>query len=275
MDLVLHIGAHRTGSTTVERTITGTIAAKPDCGVALWAPRRLRDIEGFQAVTRRLDGNAEPVDKDAAVALDGLASRLARDAAQERSRGVKTLILSEENMMGGMRNNFRTGTFYGDVGRRLAGFDSVLPASPRRVALGVREYGAVWTSAYHYLPQSGHTPPPAALVREAMMDSPRGWPDVVADVQKLWPDAEVVIWQQERLNNRLSEICGRISGLPHDLFSAPKERINARVEPEQQDDLFSPEDRKHLRQRYNRHMAQLRDQGDVVWADHRLREVQS
>jgi len=90
----------------VERTITATIAAHPDCGVAMWAPRRLRDLPGFQMTAQRLDDTLTPVDKEAAVALDQLASDIAKDVAHERDRGVKTLILSEENLMGGMRNNF-------------------------------------------------------------------------------------------------------------------------------------------------------------------------
>lgn len=249
----------------VERTITGTIAADPACGVAIWAPRRLRDIEGFQATTRRLDDNADPVDQNAAVALDGLASRFARDSANERARGVKTLILSEENLMGGMRNNFRTSSFYGDVARRLASFDTVLPLSPRRIAIGARDYGAVWTSAYQYLPQSGHTPPPVELVREALMSSKRGWPDVVADVRAVWPDSEIVMWQQEHLNHGLAAICGQISGLKAKGIVVPDGKINARTTASNDNAVFTPNQRQRLQHRYHRHLAVMHGMDGVTW----------
>lgn len=251
----------------VERTITATIAAHPDCGVALWAPRRLRDMEGFQATMRKLDGHVEPVDKAAAVALDGLASRFAKEMAEERAKGIKTLILSEENFMGGMRNNFRLGAFYPDIGQRLASFDSLMPMSPAKIALGVRDYGAVWTSAYHYLPQAGQTPPPLKQVRDGLLDDPRGWPEVVHSVQDLWPDTSLVIWRQEDLARDIRKICASVSGLDEDLIVVPEGRINERKPDTPRPEVFSQEERKHLTHRYNRHIRRLRDTANIQWAE--------
>lgn len=250
----------------VERTITATIAAHPDCGVAMWAPRRLRDMHGFQMTVQRLDADGEPVDKQAAVALDQLASDIARDASAERDRGVHTLILSEENLMGGMRNNFRTKRFYPDVMRRLSAFDSLLPASPSRVALGVRDYGAVWTSAYHYLPQAGQAAPPVDAIRPVLLKDRRGWPEVVGDVHAVWPDTEVLMWRQEDLADRTRRICADVSGLPEDMIVVPDGKINARKPKTARPPVFDESERKHLSQRYNRHIRRLSDVPSVRWS---------
>jgi hypothetical protein len=250
----------------VERTITATIAAHPECGVAMWGPRRLRDTPGFQATTGRLDETAEPVSKAAAVALDALASQFAVDAAGERARGVKTLILSEENFMGSMGNNFRTNRFYPDAARRLAAFDSLLPMSPSRIAMGVREYGSVWTSAFHYLPQVGKKAPPAEQARDALMNDRRGWGDVVRDVDAVWPDTPVLMWQQEHLKDDLADICAAITGLPIDQIVVPSGKINARKDSTPRPDLFSDEDSKHLAHRYNRHIRRMKKAEVATWA---------
>ena len=250
----------------VERTITATIAAHPDCGVAMWGPRHLRDIKGFQATTNRLDDDAEPVSKAAAVALDALASQIAADVAQERARGITTLILSEENFMGSMGNNFRTMRFYPDVARRLAAFDSLLPMSPRRVALGVREYGAVWSSAFHYLPQVGKASPPAQEASDALMSDRRGWGEVVADVNTVWPDTQILMWQQEHLSSDITEICAAITGLSVDQIVVPEGKINARKDSTPHVDVFSAEDQKHLSHRFNRHIRRMKDAQVAVWA---------
>lgn len=250
----------------VERAITATIEAHPECGVAMWAPRRLRDIKGFQMTTKRLDDDVVPVNKAAAMALDKVASTLAIDAAAERDRGVQTLILSEENFIGGMGNNFRTGVFYPDAQRRLAAFDSVLPTSPKTIALGIRDYASVWTSAYHYAPQSGQKPPPLGQVRNALLKKRRGWPQVVAAVQKVWPDTQILMWQQEELNNEARQICGNIADIDPALVVLPDGKINARKPSTARPEVFTQDECKQLTLRYKRHIRRLKDNANVRWA---------
>jgi hypothetical protein len=178
---------------------------------------------------------------------------------------VKTLILSEENLMGGMRNNFRKGRFYPDVARRLAAFDSVLPASPSVVALGVRDYGAVWTSAFHYLPQAGQAPPPVESIHPVLLEDKRGWIDVVKDVQDVWPDTQVLMWRQEDLADQARQICSTLSGLDADMIVVPDGRINARKAKTPRPDVFSDLERKQLSNRYKRHLKRLNDVSNVTW----------
>jgi hypothetical protein len=261
----LHIGAHRTGSTMVAQSLAATIAAHPECGVALWGPSRLRDIPGFQVTTQRLDDDIDPIDRAAAIGLDQLASIIARDVAKERARGIRRLILSEENFIGGMRNNFQTGVFYPDVAHRLASFDSLLPMSPKQVALGVREYGAVWTSAYHYMPQSGRGVPDIAQARTPLLDRKRGWPQVADAAREIWPDAEMMMWQQEHLEMSGAQICAQIMGLTPDQIFMPSEKVNARKPTTERPEVFSAKEQKQLSQRYNRHLRQMRFAGDSLW----------
>lgn len=250
----------------VERTITATVAAQPECGVAVWAPRRLRDMKGFQKTGQLLDDQVDPVDKAAAIALDRLASDIAHDVADERARGVRRLILSEENLMGGMRNNFRTGVFYPNVARRLAAFDTLLPTSPSLVALGVRGYGAVWTSAYHYLPQSGQVAPPLDQIRPVLLEDRRGWPDVVDDIKDVWPDARIIMWRQEDLNDNLRGVCATLAGIDPARMTVPDGKINARKDSTPRPVVFSDTELKHLSTRYVRHLRRLRADDAIVWA---------
>ncbi len=249
----------------IAQSLAATIAANPECGVAMWGPRRLRDIPGFQSVTKRLDEEAEPIDKAAAIALDGLASFIARDVADERARGIKTLVLSEENFIGGMRNNFRTGTFYPAVARRLASFDSLLPMSPLRVAMGLRDYGSVWTSAYHYQPQSGRPVPVLEQARATMLDDKRGWPQVAEAARETWPDATLMMWRQEDLSAHSAEICSHIMGLPVGQIVMPEGKVNARKGKTARPDVFSTEELRHLNQRYIRHIRRMQAEHRDVW----------
>ncbi|AGI66850.1 hypothetical protein OAN307_c11480 [Octadecabacter antarcticus 307] len=249
----------------VAQSLAATIAAHPDCGVALWGPRRLRDIPGFQVATQRLDEDIDPIDKTAAIGLDQVASLIARDVALERERGIHTLILSEENFIGGMRNNFQTCEFYPDVAHRLASFDSLLPMSPMRVVLGVREYGAVWTSAYHYQPQSGRDFPDLERARTTLLDNKRGWPEVANAVREVWPDAGLIMWQQEHLVMSGAQICAQIMGLSADQIVISTGKVNALKSTSARPEVFSAQEQKHLSHRYNRHLRRLRSSADCLW----------
>ncbi|WP_281983292.1 hypothetical protein [Thalassorhabdomicrobium marinisediminis] len=265
MELVLHIGAHRTGSTMVERSITASIAAAPGCGVALWAPRRLRDIKGFQAITRLSDDKGQPVDHAAARTRDAVATRLADDVRQEQEAGARRLILSEENFIGGMRNNFRTGIFYPGVARRLTALADVLPMVPQQIALGIRNYGEVLTSAYHYLPQAGQAAPQEEKLRDGILADKRGWPNVVEDVAQVWPDARILVWTQEDLSRDLAKVCAAVADLDAAAITVPEGRINALKPSTPKTPLFDAQEARHLTHRYNRHRRRLRSDPRVQW----------
>lgn len=267
MELILHIGAHRTGSTMVEWTVRETLAAHPEAKVALWAPRQVRDIPGLQTALSKVGGRGEPTDPEAIDLLEALASKLAQDISQERNAGTQRLIISEENFLGSMRRNLFKGTFYTDVSRRLSCLDSLLPQSPDYVAMGLREYGSVWTSAFQYSAQRGKAVPPVAEAKGKLLRKKRGWPEVVADVQTIWPDSGLYLWPQETLGDNLTGIAAALTGIAHEDVVIPTGQINARRSKGPQPVIFNPKERDRLARRYNRHLRRMRTDLAAAWVD--------
>lgn len=257
MDLTVHIGAHRTGSTLVAQAITASVEADPACGVAVWHPRYLRSIGGWQAVPRSVTATGAPASRAAGRVLATLSDRLAEDAAALDAQGVRHLVISEENLVGTMRTNMTQSAFYPDVASRLRAYASVLPMVPARVALGVRDYGAVWSSAFHYIPQSGNEAPSRQAARTALLDHDRGWPDVIESIYDVWPDTEVYVWQQEDLEDHAAMICAGLLDLPHDKVMVPSQRVNRLKSSTDRSPLFTPDERALLTQRYHRHLSSL------------------
>ena len=60
MDRILHIGAHRTGSTAIQKALWAASRAEPAAPFAYWGPNRLRKIEGFPEVPKDCDTNGDP-----------------------------------------------------------------------------------------------------------------------------------------------------------------------------------------------------------------------
>ncbi len=243
----------------VQQAMIATAKAHPDCGVAVWPPSRMRRIEGFNAATHHVDADVEPLNTASAVALDALASRIALGVAKERDRGIRTLIMSEENFLGGMPQNLGTGGFYANAAQRLECYDTLLPLSPSRVALAVRDYGSVWESAYNFLPPDRFEKLDLETVRSGLLNDKRGWPEVVEDARAVWPDATFVMWQQEKLNKDARAVCAQLMGLHEDQIVLPKGRANAGKKRVGRSVVFTPEERKHLSHRYNRHLRRLED----------------
>ncbi|MEL7115333.1 MAG: hypothetical protein AAGP08_07030, partial [Pseudomonadota bacterium] len=193
MRLILHIGAHRCGSTLIERMLSG--AAAP--GLRVWAPRDVREIKTFAGVAQMFDRDGTLKDADAVTALrDDLAARLAGLEAD----GVQTLVISEENLLGSMVQNFNRGCLYPMARSRLAAYAAVMPVAPARIALAIREYGAVWNSAYGYAGRRNKGLRSATAVAADAVAKTRGWTEVLSAVVEVWPEAEIMLWRQEDLD---------------------------------------------------------------------------
>lgn len=257
MELTVHIGAHRTGSTLVAQAITRSVAACPEAGVTVWHPRHMRDIDGFQAVPRLIGPGGDPVSVSAKRMLARTTTQLDEDAETAAKAGTRHLVISEENLMGTMRGNMAAASFYPDIAARLRAYATVLPQTPDRVALGVRDYGAVVSSAFNYIPQRGKEAPSREAARAIVLNGTRGWTEILSDVYSVWPDVEIYLWQQEHLSTHAASICAGLLGLPVDKIILPSGRVNPLKSGDDAEPLFSSQERAALSARYADDMARL------------------
>lgn len=189
MDLALHIGAHRTATTSLQqglRKADGILAA---AGVAFWGPETMRR-PGRGDHARNLRRAAT----DAAAASAAAAAReaAARDIAAQAAAGRRLLLISEENLLGTMEGNFAAAALYPNAARNLAAARDLLGRAPDAVFLALRDYAGYWASAYAHCVLLREMPP---FDGPALAASARGWPEVVADVAAVFPDAHVTVWQ--------------------------------------------------------------------------------
>lgn len=237
MDLVLHIGAHRTGSRAIGGAIEANQAALRRDGVSAWLHNRLRATPDFPGVTQ-LCQDASNGDADARSRLTALTDRLGDDYYEEAEYRRRLVLLSEENIIGTMRDNISTRSLYLDLPRRLAAYASILPVAPRRIALGIRSYETLWLSVYMFL-LVRHPMPRFGTIRDDLVWSLRGWLDVVAEIRTAFPTSELLIFRQEHLRKNLSSVIAGITG--YDLsqgFVTPGRETNLSISPAMADLVF-------------------------------------
>jgi hypothetical protein len=192
MKLTLHLGAHRTGTSTLQRYM------KQQCGlleaqdVVVWTPAQTRDgrLTGLLGDPGR--GSAR---RDDLARRSGNRVRIAQTLLA--GQGVAHLVVSDENVLGSLRENIGLAALYPTAARRVSRLKTGLPAVDH-VAVCVRSYDAYWTSAIGLQLTRG-MPVPDRRHLDHLVTQSRRWRQVIAEVATTFAGARITVWSHERL----------------------------------------------------------------------------
>ncbi len=188
MDVTLHIGAHRTATTSFQSFVTANEGKLAKHGIAVWGPSRTRSGL-FDGLVRR----AKSPQTRRGV-------RSSRRVEMERARfetlGYRHLIVSEENMIGTLKSNLSQRSLYPDAMVRLDRFAAPFGLYCKRIVLSVRAYDAYWASVLaDQVARGGRQPDDAFL--DHLVTQPRRWSDVIRDIHTVFPTAELIVLSHE------------------------------------------------------------------------------
>jgi hypothetical protein len=206
MDIILHLGAHRTATTTFQRYLMHNAHDLRALGVTCWTPPLTRGerfaglIENPSKVTPRIDAIAERS-----------ACRIRRDLEMLNRGATRQVLISEENLIGTIRGNLREGQLYPDLTERLSRFLCALGGSVARLGIGLRSYDSYWASALAFAIGRGFAGPDGALPG-VLADHPRGWRAILTEIAALCPDAEIIVWPFEALASDPDGQLGLLTG---------------------------------------------------------------
>ncbi|MFY9211507.1 MAG: hypothetical protein WAO69_10300 [Aestuariivita sp.] len=183
MDVILHIGAHRCASTSFQHYMRANSGLLQQGGIGFWGPLRTRSglFRGIQPgpeirLNRNLTGRA--------------IGRVQLRCAQSANSGTRTLVVSDENMMGSMRANLRLAELYSGAGERMSRFGEAFNGYVTDVVLNIRSLETYWSSTLGYNASKGRGLPRAGLLTR-LVNAPRSWRDVVTDIARAIPHARV------------------------------------------------------------------------------------
>ncbi|RXV64258.1 hypothetical protein C6W92_07545 [Roseovarius sp. A46] len=194
MDIILHLGAHRTATTSLQRHAQAQTAALATHGLAFWGPPVTRD--GLLAGVIPAPGDHS----DAARAARAR-GRIALRVARAREAGVTRLVVSDENMIGAPRTCLRRHRLYPGAGERMARLGDAFGGRITRAVLSIRAQDAWWASVLAYAVARGHRLPSAGDL-DRLVTGGRQWRDVIADVACALPGVEIVILPHEQFADR-------------------------------------------------------------------------
>jgi len=189
MDIILHLGAHRTATTSFQSYVRHNLADLTAQGMGFWGPSRTRG--GLFAGIIPVNGSPR-ITRQARMAKGRIALHL--DRAQVN--GTRVLIVSDENVIGAPRRNLRDLMLYRGAGERMARHAAAFGGQITRVVLSIRAFDSYWPSVLAYGVARGHAlPQPAQL--EGIAAKGRGWRDVITDLACALPGAEIVVLPHE------------------------------------------------------------------------------
>ena len=194
MDVILHLGAHRTATTTFQHYVRDNLDVLGAGGVAFWGPQKVRK-QVFPGLFRQ---TAAQKGRNVARRAEGRIRLLARTLQRA---GVTDLLVSDENLLGTPVGNLRTGLLYPAAGERTARVSAAFGGQVRRIVLTIRAQDLWWASAAALTVARGH-PVPSGDRFEAIAASRRGWRDVITDLACAAPGAEIEVMPFESLGGR-------------------------------------------------------------------------
>lgn len=251
MDVILHLGAHRTATTTFQTFLARNARPLAEAGVEVWTPDRTR-AGLFAGLIQRPQGLTDAEERRVQRSAGVIAVELER---LER-RGVRTLIVSEENMVGTLRVNLRDAALYPEALVRAARFRAAFGGRVTQVAMAVRGYDAYWASALASVVAQGRPVPMAGLLNR-LVASPRTWREVLSDVAHVFPGVPLTVWPFERLGTQPDAQLRHLTGLGLPGLTGQR-------------DWFNPSPRRDklrmiLRLRGERDLATTLPEGDGRW----------
>ena len=194
LDVIFHIGAHKTATTHLQHSIGNVSDLLASEGVQFFGPQSLR------ANGKRLEARFSLPFNPRKSNADG---RPAEVVLEEMVQGGHRLVLSEENFIGVLFDSARKGPkcrlgypIYAQAGDRLAALAEKIAPDGFHICLGIREPAMFLNSAYGQALLAGYVIPEAKF----MLHNPlRGidWAELVTRLRATPGVRHLTVWRQE------------------------------------------------------------------------------
>lgn len=202
--IVVHLGAHRTGTTSFQSTLQSNRKTLLASGIRYIGPDETRSGLFDHLMKRK-----PQLTRDETNAAKESADHL-REFLDREERSSNRVVLSEENIIGSIRRNISTRSMYPEVHQSLA---MLAPAFSRidTFFITIRELEQWWNSCLSFAIGRFLEPPDEALLNQ-ISEGSLGWRRLIETILELFPSANVKVLEFGQLSSSPKELLEAVCG---------------------------------------------------------------
>ena len=197
---ILHLGAHKTGTTHAQNFLAENRTALAAQGLD-FLPRNLFRYHRINSKVRK-SKHAAPLKKSAFVLEDFL---------DPLRLGPTRVLISEENMIGNPPDLLASHP-YQDLESRLEPWAQVLHGRPVKLYLSIRDFGEVLTSAYAQAIRYGSTSAEFSKFYGSASIGAPSWSRIINRIRTVFPNSPLYVWRFERYIQEPLDTLGQLTG---------------------------------------------------------------
>lgn len=221
MEVILHVGAHRTATSALQHHMSYHRRELAADGAVYWGPKITRG-----GLFRGAIGGVEGIMPWQARRFSG---RCAMRAEAVRQTDATHLLVSDENMLGSLRGTLEDTRLYPDAARRIASYAHGFSHHQLTIGLCVRDYAEWWTSALAFRLMRGG-PLPRTDLRENLVTQPHRWRRIVEELARVLPNATLKVWSFEAAAHQPHRIVEELTGIATPTSTAQPRNVRPTAE---------------------------------------------
>ena len=215
MKLHIHLGAHKTGSTSLQFHLRKNEAKFADAGMAYIPMPEFR--KRYSAFLNRIENRYPAFIRLLSPTIE---SRF-RDQLVPLS-GSSLVVISDENLLGGLAPIAAKHRLYPHAVRMVSAVKRAAGPNDAHYFLCIRNYPEFIVSMYLHLVIQGRRVPPLESVTADFLGGARGWAEVVADVANVVGADRLTVWTYEHYRDAPGAVLDVLApGVPVELFVPP------------------------------------------------------
>lgn len=200
---ILHIGAHKTGTTQLQDILELQRENLHSQGLD-YLPREEVRAAKLKRVVMNQKFRAFSVNRWRKKSFD--------DHTRKMRSNNKTVLISEENIIGNV-TDLLTNPLYPNIERNISAWAGLFENNSVSIYFSIRNYASLLVSAYSEVIREGQILPPIHQYYENFLHADRpNWSNVVDRIVHAWPKAKLRIWSLETYSQHKFEILERVTG---------------------------------------------------------------
>jgi len=200
---VLHLGAHKTATSFIQKSLALNLDALAEHGVCFLPLDILRkNFTAFLHGTEQTD-----ITRELLAAI-----------------GRQTVLISDENISGAPADLIRHGTYYQSIGKRTEHAMNYIRAPKAEIFFALRDYASFNVSMYcEFLRHKDYMP--FAEYDAAFRKSGFSWVKVVDELVAAAPQSTITLWDYANFRQKRDDILSAMTGFDASGFKTPDNQV--------------------------------------------------